>query len=89
MAKFSWNIGKKRPGPAEIRARPARPSPLKFAGRNGPAQFVKPEIYNPEPDYCINNQKVNLEILLKDKYETPAIFSGNNLVIQESSADTI
>ena len=36
-----------RPGPAEIRARPARPSPLKFAGRNGPARFVEPEIYNP------------------------------------------
>ena len=36
-----------RPGPTEIRARPARPSPLRFAGPNGPAQFVKPEIYNP------------------------------------------
>ena len=42
------NFGPERPGQAEIRARPARPSPLKFAGRNGPAQFVKPEIYNPD-----------------------------------------
>ena len=27
-----------RPGPAEIRVRPARPSPLTFAGRNSPAR---------------------------------------------------
>ena len=25
----------------------ARPSPPKFAGRNGPARFVKPDSYNP------------------------------------------
>ena len=50
MAEYRRNLRgilEKRPGPTEIRARPARPSPLKFAGRNGPAQFVKPEIYNP------------------------------------------
>ena len=41
------NFGPERRGPAVIPARPARPTPLKFAGRNGPAQFVKPEIYNP------------------------------------------
>ena len=32
---------------AEYLQKTARPSPLKFAGRNGPARFVKPEIYNP------------------------------------------
>ena len=30
---------------------PARPSSLKFAGRNGPARFVKPGVYNPAADY--------------------------------------
>ena len=40
-----------RLGPAQLKFepdRPARPSPLKFAGRNGPARFVKPGIYNPD-----------------------------------------
>ena len=41
------NSEPERPDRAKIRARSARPSPLKFAGRNGPARFVKPEIYNP------------------------------------------
>ena len=47
-AKSSRNIGKKRPSPQKFWAWTARPSPLEFAGRNGPAQFVKPEINNPE-----------------------------------------
>ena len=33
------NFQPERPGPDEIRARPARPSPLKFASRNGPARL--------------------------------------------------
>ena len=38
------NIGKKRPGTA-------RPSQLENSGRNGQAQLVKPEIYNPATDH--------------------------------------
>ena len=48
-AKSSRNIGKN--GSARRNFWP-EPSPLKFAGRNGPAQFVKPEIYNlAQPDF--------------------------------------
>ena len=39
---------------------PARPSPLKFAGRNGPARFVKPEIYDPGLSHHFSYVKIHI-----------------------------
>ena len=49
-------MAKNSPVHQKPRAATARPSPLKNSGRNGPAQFVKPDIYNPMFSKCENTK---------------------------------